>query len=314
VTATNGEARGSSDRGPLGLLTPLLHRILSERDGEVFQRDPGYVAREMGLARRYASYFSPEVRGLEHLPAEGPVLVVGNHSGVFYMPEVWITGLAIEDRRGIDPPAYALTYDLLLAVPRIGRALRRIGSIPAGNREAEEALRSGALVVVYPGGDWEACRPWLDRNTVDFCGHTGFARLALRTGVPVVPVVAHGSHDSVIVVSRGEAIAKALGLGGLRIKVFPLMLGPLGLATALNPPPPMPSSVTVEFLPAVRWPGVGPDAAEVDEVVERCAGEVVGVMQEALDRLRVERAHPLRRGVTHLVTHPLGPAINYRRH
>ncbi len=295
-----------ADRSPLGLLTPLLHRIQSERDGEVFRRDPEYIERELGVARRYTSYFSPEVRGLEHLPTQGPVLVVGNHSGVFYMPEVWITGLAIEERRGIEQPAYALTYDLLLAVPRVGRALRRIGSIPAGNHEAEEALRSAALVVVYPGGDWEACRPWLDRNAVDFCGHTGFARLALRTGVPVVPVVAHGSHDSVVVISRGEMIAKALGLGGLRIKVFPLMLGPLGLATALNPPPPMPSSVTVEFLPAVRWPGLGPEVAEDDEVVARCAAEVVGVMQGALDRLRVERAHPVWRGVTHLLTHPFG--------
>ena len=88
-----------------------------------------------------------------------------------------------------------------------------------------------------------------------------------------------------IVVSRGEAIAKLLGLGGLRIKVFPVMVGPLGLATPFNPPPPLPSSITVEFLPPIEWRDLGPDAAADRDVVERCGAEVTGAMQEALNRL-----------------------------
>jgi hypothetical protein len=50
----------------------------------------------------YAGYFSPEVRGLDRLPAAGPVLVVGNHSCLFYMPEVWVSARAIMERRGIE--------------------------------------------------------------------------------------------------------------------------------------------------------------------------------------------------------------------
>ena len=295
-----------SSHGPLWVFAPLARRIESQRSSAPFRRDPGLIEHENRAAHRYASYFSPEVRGLEHLPIDGPVLVVGNHNGVIYTPEVLITGLAIEDRRGFERPAYTLTYDLLLAVPLLGPFLRRMGSIPAGNLEAEAALAEGALVLDYPGGDWEACRPWLDRNTIDFGGRTGFVRLALRTGVPVVPVVAHGSHDVVIVVSRGEAIAKLLGLGGLRIKVFPVMVGPLGLATPFNPPPPLPSSITVEFLPPIEWRDLGPDAAADRDVVERCGAEVTGAMQEALNRLRVERAHPVWRGITHLVSVGLG--------
>jgi 1-acyl-sn-glycerol-3-phosphate acyltransferase len=161
------------------------------------------------------------------------------------------------------------------------------------------------VVLDYPGGDWEACRPWLDRNTVDFGGRTGFVRLALRTGVPIVPVVAHGSHDSVVVVSRGETIARALGLGAVRIKVFPILWGPFGLTTVLTPPPPLPSSVTVEFLPAIRWDDLGPEAADDPDVVHACAEEVIDTMQAALSRLRSERAHPVRRGLTNLVCHVL---------
>ena len=300
TSAAGSNGRGA-DRltGPLG---PLIRRIEHERSADAIRRDPGYIERQLQAVRSYTNYFSPEVRGIDHLPAEGPALLIGNHNGLFYMPDTWVTALAIIDRRGTEHPAYTLTYDLLLTVPFVGPFLRRIGAIPAGSDEAETALTQGALVLDYPGGDWEACRPWLDRNTIDFGGRTGFVRLALRTGVPVIPVVAHGSHDSVIVVSRGEAIARVLGLGAVRIKVFPIMLGPFGLATVLTPPPPLPTSITVEFLPPIDWSSLGPDAADDPEVVDRCAAEVIGVMQDALDRLRVERAHPLRRGISNLVS------------
>jgi 1-acyl-sn-glycerol-3-phosphate acyltransferase len=296
---------GSNGRGAdraKGPLAPLVRRIEHEHSADAVRRDPEYIERQLQAVRRYTNYFSPEVRGIEYLPAEGPALLVGNHNALFYMPDTWVTALAIIDRRGTEHPAYTLTYDLLLTVPVVGPFLRRIGAIPAGSHEAEAALTQGALVLDYPGGDWEACRPWLDRNSIDFGGRTGFVRLALRTGVPVIPVVAHGSHDSVIVVSRGEGIARLLGLGAMRIKVFPIMLGPLGLATVLTPPPPLPTSITVEFLPPIHWSSLGPDAADDSEVVDRCAAEVAGVMQSALDRLRVERAHPLRRGITNLVS------------
>ena len=266
------------------------------------RRDRSVVERAIPPVRAYTRYFSPEVRGLEHLPAVGPVLVVGNHNGLFYMPDAWVTALAIVERRGTERPAYTLTYDLLLAAPLIGTFLRHIGAIPASSTEAEAALAAGALVLDFPGGDWEACRPWLNRNTIDFGGRTGFVRLALRTGVPVVPVVAHGSHDSVVVVSRGEHIAKALGLGALRVKVFPILLGPLGVTTVLTPPLPLPSSVTVEFLPPIDWGDLGPAAADDPAVVDRCAAEVIASMQTALDRLRVERAHPVRRGLANLMS------------
>ena len=123
------------------------------------------------------------------------------------MPDMWVTARAIVDRRGRAQPAYGLTYDLLLAIPAVGSFLRHLGAIPADPAAAEAVLRDGALVLVYPGGDWEACRPWTNRGRVDFGGHTGFVRLALRSGVPVVPVVAHGADDTVIVVSRGERLS-----------------------------------------------------------------------------------------------------------
>ena len=263
-------------------------------------REPEYIEQQTAKIRALTSYFSPTVRGSGYLPSEGPTLVIGNHNAAFYMPDTWVTALAIVDRRGTEHPAYTLTYDLLFALPLVGTFLRRIGAIHADSEDAARALAEGALVLDYPGGDWEACRPWSDRNRIDFGGRSGFARLALQTGVPVIPVVAQGSHDSVVVLARGDRIARWLGLPGMHIKVFPILLGPFGITTAVLPPPPLPSSITVEFLPPITWPDLGPEAADDPDVVARCADQVIEAMQEALDRLRVERPHPVLRGYANL--------------
>ena len=283
------------------LATVIARRIADERAGEVVHRDPDFVQRLVDPVGRFVDYFSPEVRGIENLPTDGPVLIVGNHSCLFYMPDTWMVALAITGRRGVETPAYALVYDLLLGMPVVGPALRRLGAIPANGQEAERVLEQGAAVLVYPGGDAEACRPWTERNRIVFSGHTGFIRLALRSGVPVVPVVSHGSHHAVVVLSRGEHLARTLGLNRLRVKVFPIVLGPFGVSTILTPPPPMPAAVTVEFLPPIDWSGLGPAAAEDEAVVTACYKEITGAMQATLDRLHAENPHPVLRGGSRLV-------------
>ncbi len=282
------------------LLAPLAGRIAAARAEPALQRDPAFIRRHLADIARYTSYFSPEVRGLGRLPAGGPVLIVGNHSCLFYMPEVWICGQAVLDRRGLDQPSYLLAYDLLLALPGIGPLLRRLGALPARAADAEQALRRGACVVVYPGGDLEACRPWTDRNRIDFGGRTGFVRLALRTGVPVVPVVAHGGQHAVVVVSRGDRLARALGLASLRIKVFPFLAWPFGITSVLTPPPPMPAKVTLEFLAPLDWTRYGAGAADDPAVVAACNADITGRMQAALDRLAAEQPYPVLAGVTSL--------------
>jgi 1-acyl-sn-glycerol-3-phosphate acyltransferase len=284
------------------LVTLLSHRIEHELAVPWFSRDNELIHRLISTGERYAGFFFPEVRGIENLPREGPVLLVGNHSGLYFMPDAWITGLAIARRRGLDQPFYGLAYDLLFAIPGLERILRGLGAIPAGHKQAEAALAQGALVLVYPGGDYEACRPWSERDRVEFGGHRGFVKLALRTQVPVIPVVAHGAHHTVVILSRGERLAHLLGIDRLRIKVFPILFGPpFGITSALTPPLPLPAAITVEFLPAVDWTGIGPEGAENDGVVENCYREITSLMQSTLDRLRAEHPHPLVRGVAHLL-------------
>lgn len=285
--------------------------LLVERDGQepgeagVFGRDPVFIRRFAPLIARYASFFQPEIRHIEYVPETGPVLLVGNHSSTFYMPDMWITTLAILSWRGLEQPEYVLTHNAFLIVPGLRGILSRLGSIPAGDKEAEAALSNQALLLVYPGGDYEACRPWSERDRIDFAGRKGFVKLALRSQVPVVPVVAHGAQHTVVVLSRGERLARAFGLNRLRAKVLPIVLGPPFGVTAI-PPPPMPAAITVEFLPPLDWTRLGPDAASDEAVVEACYKEITGIMQATLDRLSAEHPHPLMRGLTQLLLH--GPA------
>jgi 1-acyl-sn-glycerol-3-phosphate acyltransferase len=296
------------------VFAPLARRIATGRTDTSLERDPDYIRRQLPSIARYTSYFTPEVRGLDLLPANGPALVVGNHSCLFYMPEVWVCGQAILSRRGITAPAYLLAYDLLFALPGIAPFLRRLGVVPANTGEAESALARGACVLVYPGGDLEACRPWTQRDRIDFGGRKGFIRLALRHRIPVIPVVAHGGHHAVVVLSRGDRLARAAGLPTLRINVFPILAGlPFGVTSILTPPPPMPAHITLEFLPALDWMGYDTAAADDARIVSTCYEDITGRLQTALDRLRAEQPQPLLLGCTRLASQTATGVIRHAR-
>src|SRR5438046_1096180 len=91
----------------------------------------------------------------------------------------------------------------------------------------ERALDSGAALLVYPGGDHETYRPTWESDRIDFDGRSGFARLAARYDVPIVPVVAIGGQETGLFLGRGRRAARALQLDKLlRLKVLPPVLGP----------------------------------------------------------------------------------------
>ena len=292
------------------LLDPVERRIQAERGAPIFVRDPDFISRELGLLDGALRWFAPEVLGLEHVPVEGPALVVANHSGANLMPDAGALYAALVRHRGIDHPTYSLAYDALFAVPWLDSTLRRSGVLPASPANAEAALDQGAVVVVYPGGDWEACRPWTERRRVELHDHCGFVRVALRKRVPVIPAVAHGSHEAVFILTRGERLARAVGLGRLRMNVLPIELGlPFGLAPAGLPTIPLPTKVTVQVLDPLDWSawyGREDDPA----AVHRCYEETEAVLQHGLDRLVAETPNVLlarfrRRPANHGVGRPV---------
>ena len=149
-------------------------------------------------------------------------------------------------------------------------------------------------MLVYPGGDEDDYRPWTERHRIDLHGHMGFVRLALRHQVPVIPLVSHGSHDAIIVLARGNELAKALHLDRFRIHVLPIVLGPLGPLLLPVAGPPLPAKVLLQVGEPFDWTHFGPEAADDDEVVRHCYEEMLGRMQASLDELVAEVPHPVR--------------------
>ena len=135
-------------------------------------------------------------------------------------------------------------------------------------------------------------------------------RLALRCGVPVVPVVAHGAHHAVVVLTRGDRLARAVGLRNARINVFPILAGfPFGVTSILAPPLPMPAQLTIEFLPALDWTGYGPGGADDAGIVSACYDDITGRLQAALSRLSAEHPHPVLLGTSRLTARAAAEAM-----
>ncbi len=259
-------------------------------------RDPAFLRAARPILERYVSYFRPEVRGFERLPQHGPFLVVGNHSGGQTPPDLPVLLTAWWRERGEDEPIYALFHSFFLGLPGVGPVMKRAGAIEAGPAEAEAVLRSGGILIDYPGGDSEVFRPWWRRNHIEVGDRLGVVRLALRTRVPVVPAVSVGAHETLVVLARGEGVAKLLGLDRtFRIKVMPLVLGPpFGVVPGGIPTWPLPAKITVELCAPIDWSSqYGPEAAEDDVIVRECYEDLTHTMQATLDRLAAERRFPI---------------------
>lgn len=277
----------------------LRRRVDHELHADIDQRDAEIVARLQPLIGAWLRWFDPEVQGFEKLPTDGPFLVVGNHSGGVYMPDYWAFLHRWVAERGPEAPLYSMAFDFLFGIPGAATLARKLGSVPGSHENADRLLDRGHPVVVYPGGDEEDYRPWTERHRIELRGRTGFVRLALRHRVPVVPLVAHGSHDTIVVLTRGETLAKRLGFDRLRINVMPVVAGPpWGIAPVQLPTWPMPAKVTARVGEPLDWSHLGAGAAADPTVVQACYDETVARMQADLDDLHARLPHPVATRVT----------------
>jgi 1-acyl-sn-glycerol-3-phosphate acyltransferase len=301
---TNGHVPGDAGGGPppsensgpglLGRVAGFVTEQVRARipAADLDERDPDYIRETLPRQWLLASlWFRGEVRGLGNIPEEGAVLLVGNHSGGNMTPDTVVLTLAFNTYFGVERAFYQLAHNLVLSWPGLG-FLRKYGTVAASPENARKALRSGAALLVYPGGDYEVHRPTWQGNRVDFDNRKGWIRLALDEDVPVVPVVAIGGQETALFLSRGEALSKLLGLDRLlRLKVLPISLAvPWGLNIGdFLGHVPLPAKLVVEALPPIHLReefGAEPD---LDEVYEH----VVRQMQETLDALASERRLPI---------------------
>jgi 1-acyl-sn-glycerol-3-phosphate acyltransferase len=147
---------------------------------------------------------------------------------------------------------------------------------------------------VFPGGDYDAMRPTVWENVIDFDGRKGYVRTAIEAGVPIVPAVSIGGQQSQFFLTRGTGLAKRLGpiARAVRAKIVPVSFGfPFGVSVAgiLPPNVPLPTKIVTQVLEPIDIIaefGENPDVDAVD-------AHVRDVMQRALDRLGRERRLPI---------------------
>src|SRR3954452_10412103 len=251
--------------------------------------DPEHIARTLPVLNPLLSaYFRSEVRGIENVPATGPALLVGKHSGGTMIVDTFLFTFAFYDHFGPERRFHQLAHDIAARIP----GLRRFGTLVASHENAQRAFGMGAPVLVYPGGDVETFRPSWHSDRLEFAGRKGFVRLALEEDVPIVPVVSIGGQETALFLTRAQRLARALRFDRLtRVKVLPISIGPPFGLNVLDLPGriPLPAKITVEVLPPIDLrERFGPDP-DYDEVYESVTDE----MQSALTGLSDERALPL---------------------
>jgi len=251
--------------------------------------DPELMKRIMGAFRPLTRvWHRTELGGIERVPSTGS-LIVSNHSGGFVPMDIPIIAEAYFNHFGYDRPLYSLGHDVLFAGPQAA-LFTRAGLIRAGRANAIKALNSGAAVIVFPGGDYDAFRPSNAANRIDFDGRTGYVKTAVEAGVPIVPVVLAGGQQNQIYLTRGRRLGRRLGLKRmLRMDMVPLTAGfPFGV-TPLPLNVPLPTKISGQVLEPIdisaRFGG-DPDVAAIDAYVRK-------VMQDALTRLAAARRFPV---------------------
>jgi 1-acyl-sn-glycerol-3-phosphate acyltransferase len=269
---------------------------IAERAGEwnLDGQDEATMQRQKFFWNALVDYwFRMEIDGWDNLP-DSPVLLVGIHSGAPFVWDAWTVGVQWWRRFGQERPLHGTAHDSLMAIPVIGRYFRAMGVLPAAPDSIATALADGRDVAVWPGGEIDSLRPWRERDRANLAGRKGFVKMAIRAGVPIVPIATVGGADAMPVLMRGDGLARALRLDKvLRLKVFPLAISlPWGIAPAALPQLPLPAKIRTRFMPAVEV-DTNPDRADDGDYVDQVYGEVQASIQRGMDALARKRALPL---------------------
>ena len=258
--------------------------------------DPVLMRKQAGVVARLMDYyFRLEIGGWDQLPPQ-PALLIGVHSGGPLTMDAWTIAYAwwrhFEGARTL----HGTAHDVLMKTPGLGRYFRRMGVIGPTRENIQAAFAQGDDVILWPGGEQDAFRSWSKRDKATLGERSGFIRLAIRTGAPIVPVATVGGHDTLFVLSEGRGLAKLLHLKKyLRSDVAPITLSlPLGVALHVTPLQhiPLPSKIRTEFLEPI-YLDADPAKADDPEYVQRMYLEVEGRLQAGMDQLAKKRKFPI---------------------
>jgi 1-acyl-sn-glycerol-3-phosphate acyltransferase len=207
--------------------TPAPGQRLSDVDEWGRSEHARTIARRM-FAPLYDNWFRVEWEGLEKIPKTGGALLVANHAGAIPSDAPTIMhGIEVEKGR----PVYGMADFFFREAPWLGTVWARVGGVPAHPDNALRLLRDqGQLTLVFPEGTKGPSKTYSDRYRLRRFGRGGFVEIAMRAGVPVIPIAVIGAEESMPIVFRIPALAKLIGVPYFPVTANMFLFGPLGLA------------------------------------------------------------------------------------
>jgi 1-acyl-sn-glycerol-3-phosphate acyltransferase len=233
------------------------------------------------LAAAYRYYFSVETRGIEHVPARGRAMLVGNHSGGVAIDAAMVVASCLLE---MDPPrlAQGMAEKFLARFPFLSEWTSRTGQLTGLPENAERLLDDDRLLMVFPEGARGTAKLFRQRYALVEFG-SGFVRLALKTRTPIVPFVVLGGAEAFPTVANAYRLGRVLGVPYVPVVAYGL-------------PIPLPAKIEIEYGPPLRFAGTGnEDDAVVFGYVDKVK-EVIAAMLAAGARRRRGELAPHREG------------------
>ena len=157
----------------------------------------------------YKHWFRVEWEHFDRLPVTGGALLVANHAGAI-PPDAPAIMHGIEQQLG--RKVYGLAENLFRSMPVVGTLWARGGGVTAHPDNAYRLLHDeGQFVLVFPEGTKATGKRFTERYQLGRFGRGGFVEIAMRAGVPVVPIAVVGAEESMPIVFKSSRLAKMIG-------------------------------------------------------------------------------------------------------
>jgi 1-acyl-sn-glycerol-3-phosphate acyltransferase len=240
---------------------------------DVFGLHPPALARAVAAAAPiYERYFRVDSRGIEHVPADGPAILVANHAGVLPVDGAM---LCVDVLRNTRPPRIPrpVADHFVPRIPIIGTMFARFGVVSGTRANVRYLLDHGELLALWPEGVTGPAKPFHLRYRLQQW-RVGFAELAIRHRAPIVPVAIVGAEESWPLAGKLTAF-HAFGAPYLPIPLLPV---------------PLPAHYRIRYGAPIRVDrGHIPDDADDPAVVAAAAEEVRRALQQLVEDTRIAR-------------------------
>ena len=197
----------------------------------------------------YFDYFRVEVEGAEHLPANGPAMVVANHGGGFLPYDGAILTAAVANEPATPRRLRVIGTEIFNMLPWVSHLYRKAGAAYATRGDVAHLLGAGRVVGVFPEGERGFMKPKEETYRVQRLGRGGFVELAEEFRAPIVPAAIVGAEEVHPAVGTSQALARLVRM------LFPQQRVE-EVAVVLNPIP-LPIRWHIRFLPPVPSTGGG---------------------------------------------------------